>query len=479
MTETWGELIADAGFHMKKARIELIEPFSDVQTARRAALGHNDVLRGLHANLRILDPATHPPYAHVLDGELTRLGHLVAAPAPASRRELDAGTGPWHHAATTLHIAADTLGSHLGPDRAHRTPDAAILDDPSALSAALTTMAALSERIADASCHLALRVHEIALADNATLIDTWARGAINAAVTIKQAAALLATQTTEPHAGRLTNLPAAPLLRPTVADDPIVAARQSFDRIRLIAHRQARGELQAGVETLRALAHVGALASMHAHAIFAAASAKQPADADLLTQVSRSLRGARQAWAGIDTAISGCASITRSPRLLAREAETLNTSLSKLTLTPDAAGWLTPGRMLRDRHHAAQLLALAHHIANRLPDLSRSTSAVARQLQRSGVIVAPTRERDDIDHAYCWAPISPERRDAIRSAITDINRVAHHLIALKMPSTQTASTLSQSPPRSYEAAEGHALVATAPRPSRTAFSIRDTEQRRG
>lgn len=447
MNQTWGELIDEAQFHVMRARTALLEPFSDVDTARQTALAHNDVLRGLHANLRILDPSSHPPYAHILDADLTHLGRLVAEIAPTSRRDMNTTTEPWHQVARYLHVAGDLLGSHLGPDRAHRTPDAILFDDPAELRAAIITMAKFAETAADASSHLALRVHEIALRHDAVLIDTWARGAMKAAATIKAAATDVAARSSEQAStSRLMELQSAPLLRPTMAEDPVVAARQSFDRIRLIAHRQSRGELTVGVDTLRALAHVGVLASIHAHAIFAAASTTAaPDEAGRLARTSQLLSNARHSWASIDAAVSGCASITRSPQLLIQEAETLNVSLTKLTLSPDYGGWLTPENMLKNPHHATRVVQLAEHITERLSDLARSTSAIADRLDHAGVLVVPTRERDDIDHPYRWAPLSVQHRDAIRTAVTDAASSARNIGALRpksTPQTRISPTLS-------------------------------------
>ncbi len=447
MSETWGELIAEAEFHVRRARTALLEPFSDIDTARQTALAHNDVLRGLHANLHVLDPSSDPPYAHILDADLTQLGRLVAEVAPTSRRDMNTTSEPWHQVARCLHVAGDLLGSHLGPDRAHRTPDAILFDDPAELGAAITTMAELSETTADASSHLALRVHEIALRHDAVLIDAWARGAVKTAATIKAAASNVAARSNEQTStSRFMELQSAPLLRLTMAEDPIVSARQSFDRIRLIAHRQARGELKAGVDTLRALAHVGVLASIHTHAIFAAAATKTaPDDADRLTRTSQLLSNARHSWASIDAAVSGCVSITRSPQLLIQEAETLNASLTKLTLSPDHGGWLTPENILKNPHHATRVAQLAEHITERLSDLSRSTSAIADRLDRAGVLLVPTRERDDIDHPYRWAPLSVERRDAIRTAVKDAANSVRNIGSLRpksAPQTRMSPTLS-------------------------------------
>lgn len=222
-----------------------------------------------------------------------------------------------------------------------------------------------------------------------------------------------------------------------------------------------------GVDTLGILAHVGVLTSMHAHAIFSAASVKESlGDNDQLARMSRSLHGARPAWASINAAIAGNASVTRSPQLLIREAETFNASLSKLTLTPDG-GWLAPERILGDWHRTAEVVALATHIAHRLPDLSRSTTAIADQLDRSGVLLMPTRERDDIDHAYRWAALSAERRHAIRSAIADTNRAACHVIAVTRndaPMADLTATVARMPLRSRDTTQRHTTVPTARSP---------------
>ena len=129
----------------------------------------------------------------------------------------------------------------------------------------------------------------------------------------------------------------APLLAPTPDGDPIAAPRNSFDRIRLFAHRQARGELDAGIDAIRAYATVGMLVAMHGHAIGAAAASVgrhgSTEREEELAASALALLAARQPWAQVLSAAENCTTMSRSAPLLAREVAFLSNSLGCLLVT--------------------------------------------------------------------------------------------------------------------------------------------------
>jgi hypothetical protein len=211
------------------------------------------------------------------------------------------------------------------------------------------------------------------------------------------------------------------VLAPTRERDPIAAARSSFDRVRLLAHRQAYGQLAVGIDAVRAYATVGALVAMHGHAIAAAAGSGQRGPSIRrevqLAEVARALLALRDPWAQLLNLAEGCGGISKSPPLLGREVAVLSGTLR--TLTRDSNQWRAADDMLPTKQIEERLLHLVHHLGSRLPDLGIATKAIVERLRERGELLVPTRERDDLDLPYRWAPVSAERLAALRDASRD------------------------------------------------------------
>lgn len=419
MSATWGELLDDAEHRLLACTETLRTPFTEAAHAETAIDGHGQVLSAVRANLRSLDIA-RPGHAKD-DTAAPALADALTPhwPAPSASPFKTSG---WHRAAECLRAAAETLASHIGPDRSYRHPDAILLSDPAAVEQGVTRLVHLTGRVADVQRHLALRVHELAAVhtrseSGARWLDEWSRDALDHATVLTATAAYQRERLSVASTRELDGLQAVPLLHPTVPDDPITAVRQAFDNVRVIAHRQVRGELPAGIDGLGIYMDVGALATAHAHAITGAASTlHNGADANQLRATSSAFNADRQAWLTGRAALAGAASLGRSPRLLHHEADVIRSGLSRLTMDEYGA-WLSSRAMLGDEAHAERLLGLAGHLARRLPDLGRSATAVFDHLHRTGQLVGPTRERDDLDHPYRWAPLSALRRDNSRAAL--------------------------------------------------------------
>jgi hypothetical protein len=251
----------------------------------------------------------------------------------------------------------------------------------------------------------------------------------------------------------LSMLRPAPLLVPTRDTDPIAAARTSFDRVRLFAHRQARGELAAGIDAIRAYATVGMLVAMHGHAIVAAASEMRRGgaagtDADAVS-VGRALLDMRRPWANLLTVAEQCATTTHSPSLLGREVTCLSSSLG--TLTRNGNRWRAPAEIVPNERVEHRLLQLVYHLGSRLPDVAAAARVVTERLHEGGDLLGPTREREDLDLPYRWSPISSQRladlRDAGRvaqAAAGDAATAAGLLLPLSTPLEQQVSAVSTS-----------------------------------
>ncbi|MDQ1619648.1 MAG: hypothetical protein QOE19_2217, partial [Actinomycetota bacterium] len=149
--------------------------------------------------------------------------------------------------------------THLGPERQHRTPDAAIIDATGATAPALRTTSGLLLTAAVASEALARRAAECgpAAAGPSPPVQRIRREGF---ALVGPAAQLhdRARDLTAIGADALGPLAAAPTL--TVPEnkheDPRVRLHAALARLRVAAHLQGRGELVAGVRTIRAVSAV-------------------------------------------------------------------------------------------------------------------------------------------------------------------------------------------------------------------------------
>lgn len=431
---TYGELLATAEHHLVRAIFATREPFRSAHAASDAVAGYADILLALKEGIRTLAGVVMPGQPVVVLPPTSSAAKLFqalddAASKFACSRESTAQVGEWNAAARAMRAATALIATHLGPDRMYRTSDAARVDDPANQRAELHRLGAFALTVADGGRHLALRVLDSAVRfEQPSQLRGAARWLMTAQASLGEAAAAVIINDSRAARTRpgLSMLRPAPLLAPTPNGDPIAAPRKSFDRIRLFAHRQARGELDAGIDAIRAYATVGMLVAMHGHAIGAAAASLRRRDStereDEQAASALAPLAVRQPWAHLLSTAENCTTTSRSAPLLAREVAFLSNSLG--ILTRDSNRWRSPTEMMRTEQVEQRLVQLAHYAASRLPDLGIATGAIVERLHERGELLVPTSTRDDVDVPYRWAPISPDQLTALRDATRDAHAVS-------------------------------------------------------
>jgi hypothetical protein len=466
---TYGELFSAAEQYLIRAIFATREPFRSAQAAHDAVDGYADILLALKGSVRTLAGAVTPGKPIVVTPPTSSAGRLFhavddAASGFARLRQSSPRGGEWSAAARAMLAATALLETHFGPDRLHHTPDAARVDDPAVQRAELHRLGAFALTVADGGRHLALRVLDSAVRfEQPSQLRDAARWLMTAQASLGEAAAAVIINDSRAARTRpgLSMLRPAPLLAPTPDGDPIAAPRESFDRIRLFAHRQARGELDAGIDAIRAYATVGMLVALHGHAIGAAAtsvgrhgSTERRED---LAASALALLAARQPWARVLSAAENCTTMSRSEPLLAREVTSLSNSLG--VLTRDSNRWRSPTEIVPTRQVEQRLVHLMQHVGSRLPDLGIATGAIVERLHGRGELLVPTRERDDVDMPYRWAPISPDRLTALRDATREAHAVSTQAAAVSAVLVHVTTTLQRrTPTGSSLTAVGSALT---------------------
>jgi hypothetical protein len=203
--------------------------------------------------------------------------------------------------------AHDLLATHLGPDRQHRTPDAALIEATGPNSSALRTVASLLVTAGVAHQALARRAMDlfpITGRSRPPVVRVLQEGAA-----VLEPAALLMdrlyTQGADPgdELGRLS--PATPL-RFSGTDDPpapVDHLAQVLSRLRVAAYRQGRGELPAGGATMRAFTKLAA--SLIRRDLEADATRRGRGDTAALRASGRSWTQLHAAWGEVRTLQGG------------------------------------------------------------------------------------------------------------------------------------------------------------------------------
>lgn len=436
---TYGALLADAEHQLVRAIFTTREPFRSANQARQTADDYAQILFALKDGIRTLGGVATPGEAMIVPPATSRAGALFRALDDSISRfagstEMGSSRGEWNACARAISAGTALLASHLGPDRTYRTPDAPLLDDTEIKRAGVHRLAIFALTAAEGGRPLALRIRDASIRfpkpGQLRTIATWL---MTAHTSVGEAAAGVINDL-HPTAGRshLSMLQPAPQLVPTHDSDPIAAARKSFDQIRLIAHRQARGEFEAGLEAIRAYATTGLLVAMHSHAITSAVAETHKVDAggdrESLLSMAESLLATRTPWANLLAAAEQCGATTYSPPLLGREVTCLSSNLGAVTRS--ATHWLLPTEMIPNVRVEQRLLQLVHHLGSRVPDLAAAVKAITERLYEQGHLLVPTRSRDDLDLPYRWAPISPNRIGALRDASRTAQAAAAKAAAL-------------------------------------------------
>lgn len=421
---TYGALLADAERHLVRAIFTTHVPFQSAPQARHAAEDYTQILLALKGGVRTLAGVATPEEQRILPPPQSLASQLFIVLGEAVSRftgttEARSRRSEWNATARAISAATSLLASHLGPDRAHRTPDAALLDNEETRQGGLLRLAVFALTAAEGGRPLAFRVQDASIRfqqpGRLRLTADWlmeAQAAVGAA-----AATVITTLGRATRESNLSFLRPAPLLMPTRDTDPLVAARKSFDRVRLVAHRQGRGELGAGMDAIRAYATVGMLVATHSHAILAAVSEMRRGDTvgrrEELISCARAVLDMRRAWADLLNVTEQCATTSHSPALLGREVACLSDSLA--SVTRHASRWRPPAEIVPTERAEQQLLHLIHHMGSRLPDVAAAARVVTEQLYERGELLGPTREREDLDLPYRWSPISSQRLAALRA----------------------------------------------------------------
>lgn len=420
---TYGALLVEAERHLVEAIFATREPFRSAHQARHTADEYAQILVALKAGVRTLAGVATPGHPAIEPPATSAAGVLFHALADAISRfegsaQARSWRGEWNACARAISAATALLASHLGPNRAHRTPDASLLDAPEAQRAGLYRLAIFALTAADGGRHLALRVRDASIRfQRPGKLGTTAQWLMTIQAAIgTAAAAVIHNRHASASGSGLFTLQPAPLLVPTQAGDPIATARKSFDRLRLIAHRQARSEIAAGIDAIRAHATAGMLVASHGHAIAAAVGEKyrDTDSSEKLESVARALLALRQPWAQLLNTTERCATTRFSPPLLGREVACFSDNLA--FVTRHSEGWRRPLEILLNQRVEERLLNLLHHLGCQLPDVATAVGAVVERLYERGDLLIPTRERDDFDMPYRWAPISAERLSELRNA---------------------------------------------------------------
>jgi hypothetical protein len=320
---------------------------------------------------------------------------------PARRPARPRGDGPLHPAgqalvrsAESLGLAHDVLASHFGPERQHRTADAALIESAGPCSPAVRDLSSML--LTAAVAHQALARRSLELYSDPTRVPPPVARILDEGVALLGPAARLYDQARavrEPGPDALGALTSAtPLTAADPAVDPAAQAVGALLRLRVAAHRQAVGDLGAGAATMRAFAAV-AITMIRC---------------DLETTPLSRTRGPRPAlmsagrsWARLHAAWGEVATLGGGPRAVLHDAATA------VRLIEDGrrpAGWGTaaPGPGTRD------------WLSQAAASLVDATIRVAHE----GPILVPTRWCEGADVPRPWAPALPEHVQRL----TDLHR---------------------------------------------------------
>jgi hypothetical protein len=434
---SYGELLDDAARHVAAGAEQTLRRFDSARAARATLAGYDELLAALRAHVAFLlgprlagPPRDGDPDPR--DAALLALHGALAGAGPGRARRLDrdsAAESRWATAAQVLRLAHDVLGTHLGPDRQHLTPDAPLLDEPQARWGAATRLAELALTTATAAQPLYLRAAEAGSGRR----DLAARLDRSAAAHLGSAAGDLLdlAENTGDGWGALNELTPAmpPALRagwPPPTADPMDTVLGHLDVLAQAAHDHGRGA-PVGAATLRSYA---ALANTVCRtvAVLEAAAAEQlsttghvddAAAAAALREALSEARRATHAWRAVYQAWQDLASPTPMSRGVRHRIEHSRQILNDLTRVNDT--WRPASELVPDREAAARLLTGARRLLLPLAQLARNHGAVAAELRERQDLYLPRRQLPEIDDHYfrgAWryAPAPPERSRQILTA---------------------------------------------------------------
>jgi hypothetical protein len=335
----------------------------------------------------------------------------------------------WTAAAHVLRLAHDVLATHVGPDRQHLTPDAALLDEPQARWGAATRLAELALTTAAAAAPLHVRAAEA----GSSRRDLAARADRAAAAHLGSAAGDLLdlAQHADDGWGVLNELtpamPAALRARwPPPTAGPLDTVLGHLDVLAQLVHDHGRG-VPVGAATLRSYA---ALANTvcRSVAVLAAAAAEQLSATDhvgdaavaaALREASSEARRAAHAWRAVYQAWQDFASPTPMSRGVRHRIKHSRQILNDLTRANDT--WRPASEVVPDRAAASRLLTSARGLLLPLAEVADNHAAATAELRERQDLYVPRRQLPEIDDhyfrgAWTYAPAPPERTGQILAA---------------------------------------------------------------
>jgi hypothetical protein len=320
---------------------------------------------------------------------------------PARRPARPRGDGPLHPAGQalvrsgeSLALAHDVLASHLGPERQHRTADAALIESAGPRSAAVRDLSSML--LTTAVAHQTLARRSLDLYRDPTRVPPPVTRILDEGVALLGPAAQLDDQARtvrEPGPDALGALTSAtPLTAADPAADPAAQAAAALLRLRVAAHRQAVGDLGAGAATMRAFAAVAITMIRRDLETTPLSRTRGPRPA---------LMSAGRSWARLHAAWGEVATLGGGPRAVLHDAAT---AVRLLEDGRRPAGWGTaaPGPGTRDW----------------LSQVAASLVDATLRVAHEGPILVPTRWCEGADVPRPWAPALPEHVQRL----TDLHR---------------------------------------------------------
>lgn len=311
---------------------------------------------------------------------------------PARRPVRPGGNGPLHPAGQALlrsgellGLAHDVLASHLGPERQHRTPDAALIESSGPYSPALRALSSMV--LTAAVSHQALARRSLELAPAPSRVPAPVTRILREGVAVLGPAARLhdrarAGEQVDDRLGRLAA--ATALTAPDTRAGPAGQLAGALSRLRVAAHRQGHGELPAGAATMRALTAV-ATTLVRRDLDGARFARLTPGQRSALAVAGRSWSQLHEAWGEVATLDTGSRGVlydaVTATRLLHDD-------------DPCAAGWGT----------AAPMSGTADWVSS----VAESLAAATTRLTHGGPILVPTRWCEGADIPRPWASAWPE-----------------------------------------------------------------------
>lgn len=409
---TYGELFTKATTLLDTAVHADIGPFSTKQQACDTLIGYQRLLATIGHHLTLL-AAPGQQGRRAGAGRAPALPELLSRfPSRATPPELET---TWERATETLGVADDLLASQLSPTGVPRSPQAGVLLDSRATSAAANRLM-VGALPSLAVCRMLLARAQVTHGPPGSLKAAAAvRSQLQQqAPRLRRLIADVTSDQPPPDPGLLARLDALSPISLPLPDrtGSFESALGALRALQLISHRQATTGLAANNASLTALTDV-------AIAVARRTAARLPYPTDPLGKIRRAvavdtLTAAASAWRDAATAIASARGTDKAPRVSAAATAAL------------AADTTNP---------AVDLAVLAA-----LPRLGRDAAVTTERLARTGRLYVPVRRV--VHAAPTWVPPSPSHTDRLASAFraaAAATAAAHHAASL------VHTTTAQSP----------------------------------